>query len=78
MITVFKGDQKIICTKSTYEKQLKHLGYQIASKKEEAIEEIASFKQEENIKKEDKQDDEYEKISEKYKIDKKTTSKKRK
>ena len=43
MITVFKGDQKIICTKSTYEEQLKHLGYQIASKKEEAIEEIASF-----------------------------------
>lgn len=78
MITVFKGDQKIICTKSTYEEQLKHLGYQIASKKEEAIEEIASFKQEENIKKENKQDDEYEKISEKYKIDKKTTSKKKK
>lgn len=77
MITVFRGNEKIVCTKNTYEEQLKHLGYQIASRKEEAIEEIASFKQEENIKKEDKQDDEYEKISEKYKIDKKSGRKRK-
>lgn len=73
MITVFRGNEKIVCTKSTYEDQLKHLGYQIASEKKEAKETLASFD-----KKEEKNEDvEYEKISEKYKLDTKVGKKKK-
>lgn len=73
MITVFRGNEKIVCTKSTYEDQLKHLGYQIASEKKEAKENLASFD-----KKEEKNEDvEYEKISEKYKLDNKAGKKKK-
>ena len=73
MITVFKGNEKIICTEKTYEDQLKHLGYQIASEKKEAKENLASFD-----KKEEKNEDvEYEKISEKYKLDNKAGKKKK-
>lgn len=73
MITVFRGNEKIVCTKSTYEDQLKHLGYQIASEKKEAKETLASFD-----KKEEKNEDvEYEKISEKYKLDNKAGKKKK-
>lgn len=73
MITVFRGNEKIVCTKSTYEDQLKHLGYQIASEKKEAKENLASFD-----KKEEKNEDvEYEKISEKYKLDNKVGKKKK-
>ena len=35
MITIEKGDHKIICTKLAYEYQYKPLGYQIASEKKE-------------------------------------------
>lgn len=73
MITVFRGNEKIICTEKTYEDQLKHLGYQIASEKKEAKENLASFD-----KKEEKNEDvEYEKISEKYKLDNKAGKKKK-
>lgn len=73
MITVFRGNEKIVCTKNTYEEQLKHLGYQIASEKKEAKETLASFD-----KKEEKNEDvEYEKISEKYKLDNKAGKKKK-
>lgn len=73
MITVFRGNENIICTKNTYEEQLKHLGYQIASEKKEAKETLASFD-----KKEEKNEDvEYEKISEKYKLDNKAGKKKK-
>lgn len=71
MITVFRGNENIICTKNTYEEQLKYLGYQIASEKKEAKETLASFD-----KKEEKNEDvEYEKISEKYKLDNKAGKK---
>lgn len=77
MITVFKGNEKIICTEKTYEEQLKHLGYQIASDKKEATEKVASFENEE-IKEEVKnQDDDYEEISEKYKVEKKSGRKRK-
>ena len=73
MITVFRGNENIICTRNTYEEQLKHLGYQIASEKKEAKETLASFD-----KKEEKNEDvEYEKISEKYKLDNKAGKKKK-
>ena len=73
MITVFRGNEKIICTEKTYEEQLKHLGQQIASEKKEAKETLASFD-----KKEEKNEDvEYEKISEKYKLDNKAGKKKK-
>lgn len=73
MITVFRGNENIICTRNTYEEQLKHLGYQIASEKKEAKETLAS-----SDKKEEKNEDvEYEKISEKYKLDTKVGKKKK-
>lgn len=73
MITVFRGNENIICTRNTYEEQLKHLGYQIASEKKEAKENLASLD-----KKEEKNEDvEYEKISEKYKLDTKAGKKKK-
>lgn len=73
MITVFRGNENIICTRNTYEEQLKHLGYQIASEKKEAKENLASLD-----KKEEKNEDvEYEKISEKYKLDNKAGKKKK-
>lgn len=73
MITVFRGNENIICTKNTYEEQLKYLGYQIASEKKEAKETLAS-----SDKKEEKNEDvEYEKISEKYKLDTKVGKKKK-
>lgn len=68
MITVFRGNEKIVCTKNTYEEQLKHLGYQIASVKEEVTEKVTSFEKE---KEEIKEDTDYqEELSEKYKINK--------
>ena len=81
MITVFKGNEKIICTEKTYEEQFKHLGYQIASDKKEATEKVASFENEEikeEVKEEVKnQDDDYEEISEKYKVEKKSGRKRK-
>ena len=71
MITVFRGNEKIVCTKNTYEEQLKALGYQIASEKKEATEKVASFenKEEEN-KEEEKVVNFEEELTEKYKINK--------
>lgn len=75
MITIVKGTDKIVCTKGTFEEQYKILGYQIASEKKEAAEEVASFKKEE-----DKKDEEIkleEELEEKYKINR-TVGRKRK
>ena len=75
MITIVKGTDKIVCTKGTFEEQYKILGYQIASEKKEAAEEVASFKKEE-----DKKDEEIkleEELEEKYKINR-TAGRKRK
>lgn len=73
MITIVKGNEKIICSKKTYEEQYKQLGYLPASEiKKEATKKVASFlKSEEDI----EEDIEKEKISEKYGIKKKTTKK---
>ena len=50
MITVKKGEHEMIVTKGTFERQLKPLGYQIASKENKgAAEKVAPF-----VKKEDK------------------------
>lgn len=63
MITIIKGEEKIVCTKNTFEEQYKPLGYQIASKKKEATKQVASI-----IKEENKENQEKEKINEKYKL----------
>lgn len=78
MVTIVKGNQKIVCTKGTFEEQYKQLGYRLASEdKKEATKEVASSFE----KKEDKTDDidsEKEELSTKYglKSKKSTTSKK--
>lgn len=73
MITIVKGNDKIVCTKGTFEEQYKILGYQIASEKKEATEKVASIVNKEEANKElDKKEEE--KINEKYGL-KKTTKK---
>ena len=50
MITVKKGDFEIVVTKETFEKQLKPLGYQLASKENKgATEKVAPFVEKEEI-----------------------------
>lgn len=70
MITIIKGEQKIICTQKTYEEQYKDLGYQIASEKKEATKEVASILKEEKKDKNSKiiteEIEENNKINEKY------------
>lgn len=65
MITIVKGNDKIVCTKGTFEEQYKILGYQIASEKKEATEKVASIVNKEE-KKEELDTKEEEKINEKY------------
>ena len=44
MVTIVKGNQKIVCTKGTFEEQYKQLGYRLASKDEkEATNKVASI-----------------------------------
>lgn len=65
MMTIVKGNDKIVCTKGTFEEQYKILGYQIASEKKEATEKVASIvNKEENKKELDTKEEE--KINEKY------------
>ena len=79
MITIVKGDNKIICTRDTYEEQYKDLGYRVASEKEkEATKEVASSF--EKIEKEANDDEvENDELTSKYGLKsskKSTTSKK--
>lgn len=70
MITIVKGNDKIVCTKGTFEEQYKILGYHIASEEKEATKKVAS-----NVNKEEKEiEQDEEKITEKYGL-KKTTKK---
>lgn len=70
MITIVKGNDKIVCTKGTFEEQYKILGYQIASEKKEAAEEVASFENKEEENKEEKAVNFEEELTEKYQINK--------
>lgn len=74
MITIVKGNDKIVCTKGTFEEQYKILGYQIASKEKEATKKVASIidKEEKTEKQENKEENinEQEEISEKYGLNK--------
>lgn len=70
MITIVRGNDKIVCTKGTFEEQYKILGYQIASEKKEATEKVASFENKEEIKEEEKTVDFEEELTEKYHINK--------
>lgn len=65
MITVKKGDFEIVVTKDTFEKQLKPLGYQLASKETKgATEKVAPFVKEEEVEKENSLEEALEKIEE--------------
>lgn len=70
MITIVKGNDKIVCTKGTFEEQYKILGYQIASEKKEAAEKVASFENKEEENKEEKAVNFEEELTEKYQINK--------
>lgn len=78
MVTIVKGNQKIVCTKGTFEEQYKQLGYRLASKDEkEATEKVASSF--EKVEKEANDDEaENDELTSKYglKSKKSTTSKK--
>lgn len=63
MITIVKGNDKIVCSYGTYENQFKNLGYRLASeeKKEAEVKPASSLKE---VNKEEKSDED--KLSEKY------------
>ena len=67
MITIEKGEHKLICTAKTYEEQFKPLGYQIASDEKEATKKVASSLDNQEKKKEEKE------LTEKYKLETKKT-----
>jgi len=70
MVTIVKGNEKIVCSRGTYEDQYRQLGYRIASEKnKETTEKVVSPIKEEAEKEEDK-------ITAKYGVRRKTTSKK--
>lgn len=79
MITVVKGNSKIVVTKATYEEQLKKLGYQIASESKGATKQVApllDIKEEKIELKQDSQEEEKESLSEKFGLSEKKTTKK--
>lgn len=74
MITIEKGDSKIICTKLAFDEQFKPLGYHIASENKGAAEKTEApllKKEEEKDIKEINKDEEKEKIKAKYGLNKK-------
>lgn len=74
MITIEKGESKIICTKLAYEEQYKPLGYQIASENKGATEKTEApllKKEEEKGIKEISNEEEKEEIKAKYGLNKK-------
>ena len=80
MVTIVKGNDKIVCTKGTFEEQYKILGYQIASEEKEATEKVASLKkaEEEEVETQKEKAVDYEKeLTEKYQIDKPTGRKRK-
>lgn len=68
MVTIVKGNQKIVCTKGTFEEQYKQLGYRLASEdKKEATKEVASsFENKEEKSPEDENEEDKEELSAKY------------
>ena len=71
MITIVKGDSKLVVSMHTFEEQFKNLGYQIASNEKEATKEVASV-----VNKEDKQEKTIQDIKENNKEEEKEISKK--
>ena len=80
MITIVKGNEKIVCTQGTYEEQYKQLGYLPASEiNKEATNKVASSLKEKKIVEDEEDNKEQEKLSTKYGLKTKkstTTSKK--
>lgn len=78
MITIVKGNDKIVCSYDTYDTQYKNLGYRLASddKKEAEKQTASSF--EKKVEKLEKEEDEEKKLSEKYGLKRKSTTKKEK
>ena len=68
MITIQKGEHKLVCSEQTYENQFKSLGYQIASEKKEATKKVVSSL--DNQEKNNKEDNE---LTEKYGLTTKRT-----
>ena len=66
MITIFKGNHKVVCSKQVYENQFKELGYQIASNNKEATDKVASLKKQEEDNQEEKQELENQQLEMKY------------
>lgn len=81
MVTIVKGNEKIICTKGTFEEQYRPLGYRLASdSKKEATKQVASsFEEKEELStKIDDTEEEKEELSTKYGLkSKKSTANKK-
>lgn len=74
MVTIVKGNHKIVCTKGTFEEQYKQLGYRLASKDEkEATDKVASSF--EKVEKEANDDEaENDELTSKYSLKSKKTA----
>jgi hypothetical protein len=81
MVTIVKGNEKIICTKGTFKEQYRPLGYRLASEnKKEATKKVASsFEEKEELEiKTDDAEEEKEELSAKYGLkSKKSTANKK-
>ena len=68
MVTIVRGDSKLVVSNKTFEEQYKPLGYQIASNDKEATKKVASIvnKEENQVKEKNNSEKEEKKINEKY------------
>lgn len=79
MITIVRGNEKIVCSAKTYEEQFKQLGYlpiseMASTNKKEATKKVASSLKET---KKDEEDNETDKIGEKYGVKTRKSTKKK-
>ena len=77
MITIVKGNDKIVCSYDTYDTQYRNLGYRLASDEKKEAEKQTASSFEEKVEKLEKEEDEKEKLSEKYGLKKKSTTAKK-
>ena len=70
MVTIVKGNEKIVCSYKTYDEQFRQLGYTLASENKETAKAV-------DLPKEEKATEE-EKIGSKYGVKKRTSTKSKK
>lgn len=72
MVTIVKGNEKIVCSYKTYDDQYRQLGYELVSEKKEEVKQKVTAPVEET------KANEEEKIGSKYGVRKRTSTKAKK